>query len=692
MKHSPSAALVLSVTLFLQQQQSVAGEFGYGFANSRNDQLTLKVPRAPKQFLNARNVQVNIFDKTNGYSDAGGLKVAIERVLSREFTISPSGAQIAINVQISAFEAPIARLTTMWIGTGQPVPQTQTDPYGGSSSSQGTTSGGYPQYDPNAAAPVYQSAPNTAPASPNVQPAPAENEPKAAPQAAPPPRPMMVKPATPKPTLKKFEPKKTLPQKQFLPGGRSIVGLIGALAEALLTQRAFAFQTPQQQPPPAGYDPNTPPQPQGQNPPMYNQPYNQQPNNGSTAQGGYAGICAGMTSDPDATQTAGGGTQQTVQIPVELWQGCGRLALTVEAIEIATNRSLGGFSPEQGFRQQVRVSVNGADQMDRTQLPTGGHIYQHIVNSVLKQVDAQYLHGVEEAKVRLAADEPLRPINKLFMGGQIQAALDQFQKVQLTKFPGDRLHNIAVAYEALAYESYLNKRTMVTTIDLFNKAVIAIREAAQADPKEKYIQMTLQRISAVRNSTIEPARLNFMELSRTSQERQQQAAVAQEQAKLQAAQQADQARQQEQLQAQQAEAQRLQEEAAAKAQEAELRSLQDPRPDTPKEVPVRSLVRLRMRTQAAPLSTEELTKLEALGATFQLEALASKRLVYQEHEKWARIYPAMLTYKETFDVLNADKRVTAEERTGLDALAAQLQLSKEEVTTAESGSLPAAKK
>jgi hypothetical protein len=77
-----------------------AGQFTYGLASSRSDRATLRRPTTPEVLLDAKRVAVAVRDATNSFADAEGLRLEIERRLTRGFQIAPSQPEARIRVTV----------------------------------------------------------------------------------------------------------------------------------------------------------------------------------------------------------------------------------------------------------------------------------------------------------------------------------------------------------------------------------------------------------------------------------------------------------------------------------------------------------------------------------------------------------------------------------------------------------------
>lgn len=117
---------------------------------------------------------------------------------------------------------------------------------------------------------------------------------------------------------------------------------------------------------------------------------------------------------------------------------------------------------------------------------------RHLMQSAAFDIAAQVSFAPEPVEALLAVDGDLKPGNKLAQSGLFQGALEEWSRLHLK---GDkeaaRLHNLGVAYEALAYAFPPFTREHRSNLD---KAKEHYHAARQLDPGEKYFRDPVERI------------------------------------------------------------------------------------------------------------------------------------------------------------------------------------------------------
>ena len=360
-------------------------------------------------------------------------------------------------------------------------------------------------------------------------------------------------------------------------------------------------------------------------------------------------------------------TGQPVQVPVDVWEGTGRLPLRVELVDPATNRVIDGFAPNAEYKQRGAIAVAGQQRVDPSTLPIADGIWKGMVREVVAPFTERYTATVEGLEFNLATDEELRPGNQFAKNHYWQQALESWEKATIAKKEneGDKVFNIGAAHEALAYDA-LRGNDVPKAKQLFEKAVGFYNEAARLDPKEKFITSAGDRMKKT-----------VVYLNRAIQQSNATVAAGQEQQRVQ----------------QDLEAKRQGDEAAAAlaqaGQEAKLKAFSTPRADTIAEASFRKLVKVRLRALNAPAGPDEQAKLQAMGPlVYKLQADEAERVVFQESGLWAEALPRIAQYKETFAALFADKRIAPDERDVLKQLAAALALPPEEAQAVEAQFAP----
>ena len=341
------------------------------------------------------------------------------------------------------------------------------------------------------------------------------------------------------------------------------------------------------------------------------------------------------------------------QVPVEYWEGRGDLSLRVEVWDSA-GTLLDGFAPQQSYTQKIMTAVNRESQLGGKVLPDNEAILQSMVDALAGMVTVRYRKTSNVVKFKLACDDELRAGNATAISGNWQGALKQWTAVSMKKNAGDRVYNMAVAHEALAYETYNASQNPEESDPLFAKAIQLYAEAMRLDPEEKYIQQASKRLELAK-ANIENAKKQW-----AVQKFEADKALAELEARRQAE-----------------EAKRIEEEASS-------RELTAAREDTPQEASFRTIVRLRLKSGAAPVPDADKSKMEELGVqAYRLSALHAQRVVVQEAARREKLAGNVAMYRDTFSALASDKQISIEERKTLGELSRNLDLSPDDLKEAE---------
>jgi hypothetical protein len=344
------------------------------------------------------------------------------------------------------------------------------------------------------------------------------------------------------------------------------------------------------------------------------------------------------------------------ELPVEVWQGSGRLSLQVEVIG-ADGRPLDGFSPSQAFSRRVNVAVNGVAQVDRNQLPNEMQITEALIGAVADPFVERYCRQREAVEVRLAVDEELRQGNELAKAGQWPKAAELWTATEPKKFPGDRLHNLGVAFESTFYELYWRGEPLAKLQAVLKEARRLHDDAIVQDPKEKAhaaAQERLGRAAALLARLTSAATASAATASAPAMSSNVPTSTVFPQGHAQG--------------------HATGAVAPPAANPAVNPAVQD----------FRRLIRVRIRNLAAVIDTDR-PSLEQTGvAAFQLSAEEAKQIVEAEIQPWLKIRDNLLLYKATFDSFLTDQKVTREERQVLRGLATRLMLSSDDLKLVES--------
>jgi hypothetical protein len=331
---------------------------------------------------------------------------------------------------------------------------------------------------------------------------------------------------------------------------------------------------------------------------------------------------------------------ETREMPVEVWQGSGRLSLQVEVFGVG-GAALDGFAPSQSFSKRIIVSADGNPQVDRNQLPNEPQILDAMIAGVAEPFLERYCRGKESIEVRLAVDDELRPANELAKAGQWPRAAEMWSAVEPKKFPGDRLHNLGVAYESTFYELYWRGENPEKLEAAWLQAKKFHDDAIGRDPKEKAHSFAQERLRSGRQ---------LMDRLRAALERGKRSAQNP------------------------AGGNSIFTGGAGQGAGAGVNASNQE---------FRRLVRMRIRNLAVSPENER-PSLETTGVqAFQLSPEEAKKQMEEEIAPWIQVREKLLTYKTTFDALNLDQKISREERSVLRGLAARLALSPDDLKLVE---------
>jgi hypothetical protein len=346
---------------------------------------------------------------------------------------------------------------------------------------------------------------------------------------------------------------------------------------------------------------------------------------------------------------------QSRPVPVEYWEASAHMLWRVEVAD-PSGITIDGFTPQYQYQQKKEISVNNVSLLGSQSLPDERGIQTAMIEQTAHQFVRRYRKTYESAKVLLAVDDELRPANQKAIAGDWEGALRDWESVKMKKAntEGDRVYNIAVAHEALAFRAYAESGNPEDAEPLFLEALQGYQKAMSLDPTEKYIQRASQRIEMAK-SNLENAKKQWA-AQRFEAEKLMAENTAQRQAE---------------------EADRL----AAKAREGEITST---RPDTPEEAKFRSVTRLRLKALTAAPTAEDKAKFITMGCdVYKLEDIKSERVVTQECSRWEKLASSLKTYGDSFKDFASDKVITKEEREALTEIATSLSLTADDVAPIE---------
>ncbi len=328
-------------------------------------------------------------------------------------------------------------------------------------------------------------------------------------------------------------------------------------------------------------------------------------------------------------------------VPVGYWEARGSLNLVVTVTD-STGALVDTFESKGDVAQKIETSAGGVSSSNAA-LPTTQALQANLYDAVASKLKQRYTRTSQSVQVRLAVDEPLKSGNAQAMTGQWKKALETWTAVQLKRNQQDRTYNMAVAYEALAYQAYNNSGDPNDAEEFFQQALKLYDEALRLDPKEANFRSAQVRCAEMRT--------NF---SRANE----QYASHQRETELEVAR------------------------AETKRREAEDALLKQARPDTKDEADFREYVRKRIRAMSGDPNQDELIKQG--GVIYGLTGDLSRRVVLQELDRVEKGRANLEIYQATFSDFVADRNVDATDRQALTRLVQRLQLNQADVKAVES--------
>ena len=336
-------------------------------------------------------------------------------------------------------------------------------------------------------------------------------------------------------------------------------------------------------------------------------------------------------------------------VPVRYWEANVQMNWRVEAVGSSGMLLDSAFRPGDVYKSKKEMSINGVPQPDAKSLPSEREIRNQLIANMALKFTSRYRKTYDYLTVDLACSDELTPGNKLVEDSanvarkNWEGALKLWgaAKMKRTEYEGDRLYNMAVAYEALAFGAFDVSGVPEDADHQFDKAMELYQQAMTMDPEEKYIQRAAERLQISKNN-----------LRRAKEHRD--IKEHEEQFVLESTQVEEEARRQ----------------AAALIE----------REDTTEEKNFRTYVRARFGNLAA-VDDEELDKVVFFGRErFKLDENQTFRVVYQENMRKDKIRQ----YKEDFEIFVVKGLITKDDRDALNAIAESLSLTADDVKTVES--------
>lgn len=278
---------------------------------------------------------------------------------------------------------------------------------------------------------------------------------------------------------------------------------------------------------------------------------------------------------------------------------------------------------------------------------TSEDIEQGMLQALAEKVAHRYVASTQKVEIALAVDAELRQGDKLAESGQWKEALDSWTKATMKKNPSDRLYNMAVAGEALAYAQYAQDNDLSALLEKFRQAMDLYTQALHGDPNEKYMRDSVDRLQLAKTN-VETARRMKVEQDLAAEAAVKKASDLAQKRNMQEA------------------------------------AVEDRRPDTATEATFRQSVRVQLRAVSGAVPDAQRDHLVAFGERLKLSEIESYRVVEQEIKRHSELTQALQDYEDTFRPLAADGRITVTERTQLNNLAKQEGLDPADVKSVES--------
>jgi tetratricopeptide (TPR) repeat protein len=313
------------------------------------------------------------------------------------------------------------------------------------------------------------------------------------------------------------------------------------------------------------------------------------------------------------------------------------------------------------YKAKKEVSVNGVSQLGSTKLPEEREIRNQMIAGAAEKFTVRYRKTYDNLMVDLACSDELTPGNKLVENSNNVRNRDwdgalrfwEAAKMKKKENEGDRLYNIAVAYEALAFRAFDASGRTEDANPKFDKALEFYQQAMLLDPGEKYIQRAAERLTISKNN-LGRAKLHeiFREQEERFREQEEQFSRAEEEEKL------------------------LREELR---REAMLRPLED---DTAEERNFRAYIHARLSSMAV-IADEELENM--------VDSYGIERFKLDEDQAW-RVMDQEIAhkndidgYRKEFEFFASKGAITKDDRSALNVLAESfLFLTAEDIQAVES--------
>ena len=350
-------------------------------------------------------------------------------------------------------------------------------------------------------------------------------------------------------------------------------------------------------------------------------------------------------------------------VPVEYWEANARMNWRIEVEDSSGTLIDIGFSAGDSYESKKEVSVNGVSQLGRTSLPNEREIKSQMITNTANKFTRRYRKTYDSVTVDLACDDELSVGNKLVQDSNNvvrkdwEGALKLWESAKMKKAEteGDRLYNMAVAYEALAFRAFDESGVPEDADPYFYKALALYQQSMALDPGEKYIQRAADRLPISQNS-----------LRRAKEQKE--ILDQEERFALELALAEEEYRQLEE------EYRQLIEE------ERRLAMARSEKEDTPEEKNFRTYFRARF-VNTVDMDDEEEEKIVISGQEmFNIDENQTLRVIDQEVLRNRNIRK----YREEFDFFVKKGTITKDDRDALNAIATSLSMTADDIKTAES--------
>ncbi len=314
--------------------------------------------------------------------------------------------------------------------------------------------------------------------------------------------------------------------------------------------------------------------------------------------------------------------------------------------ELLVNGQAPGGEPK-NWGDMFKVHTPSKTQEKQPVVETAEGFETEMLQELATNIQRRYIPATDQVEVFLAVDSELRLGDKLAESGQWKEALDSWNSADMKRNPSDRLYNLAVAKEAMAYAAYAQDSDMDAFLPKFQGAMDLYTQALHGDPSEKYMRQAVDRLQLAKTN-IETARRLKVEQDLATQNA---IAVASQ---------------------------------GAKQKKLEEAAMADNSPDTAAQASFRKDVRVQLAGTNGEVPTPQRERLIAFGERLKLSHIQSYRVVSQEIERKKNIGQALQDYEDVFKPLAADGRITTAERAQLRDLAKREGLDASDVTSVES--------